>query len=195
MDGRKLPVLGIIHGTVREGRKGFSISEWVYQVAEQTKLFEVRLMDLKTIALPMMNEPKMPILKVYQYQHTKDWSFLIQSCDVFIFVTAEYNFGYPAVLRNAIEYLYQEWCFKPVRIVSYGGISGGLRAATKLKDDLLSLEMIPVKAATILPFFSKQLAEDGSFVPSDTNIKSSTNLVEELNKYYNAINYNMLAAK
>lgn len=83
-----------------------------------------------------MNEPHHPILRKYEHEHTKKWSAAIDGADAFIFVTGEYDYNYPAPLRNAIEYLAHEWQYKAAGIVSYGDISAGTRASNSLKADL-----------------------------------------------------------
>ncbi len=65
----------------------------------------------------------------YHQPHTQTWSQLISSHDAFIFITPQYNWGYPAALKNAIDYLFNEWKGKPALIVSYGGHGGGKAAA------------------------------------------------------------------
>jgi NAD(P)H-dependent FMN reductase len=84
--------------------------------------------DLAAINLPMADEPNHPRLRQYVHQHTRDWSALIDCADAVVFVTPEYNHGYPATVKNAIDFLYHRWAEKPVGFVSYGGISAGTRS-------------------------------------------------------------------
>ena len=94
------------------------------------------MLDLGEVNLPMMNEPNYPRLKKYEHEHTKKWSAKIEDADACVFVTSEYDFNYPAPLRNALEYLSEEWQFKAAGIVSYSGVSAGTRASNSLKSDL-----------------------------------------------------------
>src|ERR1700712_3830071 len=131
--------LKIISSTVRPGRKGPLMARWIAEIAKQHADFSVEVLDLGEINLPMMNEPHHPVMKKYEHEHTKQWSAKIDEADAFIFVTAEYDYNYPAPLRNALEYLYHEWNFKAAGIVSYGGVSAGTRAANSLKADLATM--------------------------------------------------------
>ncbi|GAB4044570.1 NADPH-dependent FMN reductase [Spirosoma jeollabukense] len=129
--------LKIISATTRPGRKGPLVAAWITAVAKKYPDFEVELLDLGEINLPMMDEPLHPRLRKYQHEHTRKWSATIDEADAFVIVTAEYNFGMPAPLKNALDYLFQEWAYKPVGIVSYGGVSGGTRGVQMLKQVLL----------------------------------------------------------
>ena len=135
--------LKIITSTTRPGRKGIAIAKWITGLSEQCGRFNAELLDLPLIGLPMMDEPNHPRLKQYQHEHTKKWSSLIDSADAFIIVLSEYNFGFPAPIKNALDYLFHEWRYKPVAFVSYGGISGGLRSTQMLKQVVTALNMMP----------------------------------------------------
>ena len=151
--------LKIISSSIRTGRKGPIVAAWIAEVARQHGSFEVEVLDLGEIRLPMMDEPHHPVLKKYEHEHTKKWSAAIDEADAFIFVTAEYDYNYPAPLRNALEYLVQEWAYKAAGIVSYGGVSAGTRAANSLKGDLASLKVVPLSEAVHLPFLPSTLMQ------------------------------------
>src|ERR1035437_6892933 len=172
--------LKIISSSVRLGRKGPLIAKWVTEKAKQHGAFAVELLDLGEINLPMMNEPLHPLLKKYQHEHTKKWSAVIEEADAFIFVTAEYDYNYPAPLRNAIEYLAHEWAYKPAGIVSYGGVSAGTRAANSLKSDLATMKMVPIQEGVNFPFFNKIINEKGEFIPNEISHKAADDLLKEL---------------
>src|SRR5690606_20059283 len=95
--------------------------------------FAVERVDLKEINLPLLDEPKHPRLGEYEHEHTKRWSATVTRADAFVFVTPEYDFGPPASLINALQYLVKEWAYKPVGLLSYGGVSAGLRSANALR--------------------------------------------------------------
>lgn len=100
--------------------------------------------DLSTWNLPMFNEPTIPSYVFspsgYVQTHTRAWSAEISKHSAFIFILPQYNWGYPAVLKNAIDYLFNEWKGKPAVIVSYGGHGGGM-AAEQLKQVLGAIGM------------------------------------------------------
>ena len=179
--------LKIISSTVRPGRKGPIVAAWILDVVKQYGNFEVELLDLGEINLPMMNEAKHPSLKQYEHEHTKNWSSLIDEADAFIFVTAEYDNNYPAPLRNALDYLVQEWAYKPAGIVSYGGISAGTRAALSLRADLAFFKTVPLTEAVNFPFFEQSINDQGVLVANDTSNKAAKKMLDELVKWTKAL--------
>jgi len=172
--------LKIISSSVRPGRKGPLVAQWITEKAKQHNSFETELLDLGEINLPMMNEAHHPRLKKYEHAHTKKWSATIEEADAFIFVTAEYDYNYPAPLRNAIEYLAHEWAYKAAGIVSYGGISAGTRAANSLKSDLATMKIVPIEDAVNFPFFSQLINDKGEFIPTEKSHKSADAMFKEL---------------
>lgn len=174
--------LKIIIASTRTGRKGPAVAKWITDLATADQRFAVAVLDLATINLPMMDEEQHPRLQQYAHQHTKDWSARIADADAFIFVMPEYNFGYTAPLKNALDYLFNEWAHKPVGLVSYGGISGGMRAVQLLKPVLVALRLTPAGDVPI-PFFNKLIDADGVFKPTDELAKSSAGMLNGLAKW------------
>jgi len=179
--------LKIISSTVRPGRKGPAVVRWITDFATQHGAFEVELLDLAEWNLPFMDEPNHPAMHQYGQQHTKNWSAVITEADAFIFVTAEYNFGYPSVLRNALEYLSQEWKYKAAGIVSYGGVSAGTRAANSLKGDLATLSVVPLAEAVNIPFFTQFINEAGQFEANTQSQKAAAQMLTELLRWTKAL--------
>lgn len=177
----------IIISTTRPGRKGPAIASWIAEKAKQRPAFDVEILDLAEINLPMMNESHHPRLKKYQHDHTKEWSEMVDSADAFIFVLAEYNHGITAPLKNAIDYLSQEWAYKPVGLVSYGGVAGGTRAVHMIKEIITTLKMVPLSEGVLIPFFQQYLNEDGDFVPSDITEESADIMLSELIRWTEAL--------
>jgi NAD(P)H-dependent FMN reductase len=138
----------------------------VQRLAEQHGGFDVELVDLVDVGLPVFDEPNHPRLQQYTHQHTRDWSATVARADAFVFVTPEYNHSFPAGLKNALDYLSREWADKPAGLVSYGGVSAGLRAATALKPVLAALRMVPVVEAVSVPFFTQFLTDEDEFLPN-----------------------------
>jgi len=158
--------LHTIIGSVRPGRIGLPVGQWIDGLAREDERFETTLVDLAEVNLPFLDEPEMPHLGRYTHDHTKSWSATIDAADAFIFVMPEYNGGVSPALKNALDFLSAEWKHKPVGLVSYGGISGGQRGAQMLKTSLLQLSLMPVPASVPIPFVSKMIGEDGSFEPT-----------------------------
>ncbi len=172
--------LKIISSSVRPGRKGPLIGAWITEIAKQNGGFNVEFIDLGEINLPMMNEAAHPRFKKYEHEHTKKWSAKIDEADALIFVTAEYDYNYPAPLRNAIEYLSQEWEYKACGLVSYGGVSGGTRAVNSLKADLSTMKMVPLMDMVNFPFFTQNINEKGEFIVNETSVKAANKMLTEL---------------
>lgn len=172
--------LKIITSTIRPGRKGPIMAQWMAEQARQNGNFEVEVLDLGEINLPLMNEPNHPRLKKYQFEHTKWWSAKIEEADAFVFVTAEYNYNYPAPLRNALDYLSQEWGYKAAGILSYGGISAGTRAANSLKSDLATFKITPLQESVHFPFFSQHINDQNDFEPGDIADKAAQAMLKQL---------------
>jgi NAD(P)H-dependent FMN reductase len=172
--------LKIIIASTRAGRKGPSIASWIFDHVQKEKEFSVELVDLKEINLPFLDEPNHPRFKQYQHDHTKQWSALIDSSDAFVFVTPEYNYGFPASLKNAIDFVFHEWSYKPVAFVSYGGPAAGTRSVQMLKQVVTSLKMMPILESVNISFFAKQIDENGIFTPTEQNIHAADAMVKEL---------------
>jgi NAD(P)H-dependent FMN reductase len=74
------------------------------------------------------------------------WAKKVAELDGFIFVTAEYNHGMPAALKNALDYAFREFNRKPAAYVGYGGV-GAARAVEQLRLVNVELEMVPLRAS------------------------------------------------
>lgn len=125
----------VIIASTRPVRVGPQIAAEVVKIMEQNPQINVEVTDLKELNLPFLDEPEMPSRGNYLHEHTKNWSGLVKASDAVVIVTCEYNWGYPASLKNAIDYLYSEWRKKPILLVSYGA-KGGPKASEQLRQVL-----------------------------------------------------------
>lgn len=175
------PLLQVIVGSTRPGRVGIHVADWFATAARQDGRFDVEVLDLAEIALPMFDEPNHPSMHKYTQPHTEAWSARVARGDAVVFVMPEYNWGVNPALKNAVDYLNEEWAYKAMATVSYGGVSAGLRAATALKTNVLPLRMIPIADAISIPFVA-QFVTDGTFVPNDVLRDSVAPLLSELLK-------------
>ncbi|MEO6453564.1 MAG: NAD(P)H-dependent oxidoreductase, partial [Ginsengibacter sp.] len=107
--------------------------------------------------------------------------------DAFVMVTAEYNYGYPAPLKNALDYLFAEWNYKPVAFVSYGGIAGGTRAVQQLKQVVTAQKMMPITEIVNIPFFTKYIDDKGIFNTDKILHQSADAMLAELVKWANGL--------
>jgi NAD(P)H-dependent FMN reductase len=174
------PRLLVVIASTRPGRVGLPVGRWFDAQARAHDAFEVEVADLQELDLPFMDEPNHPRLGQYTHQHTKDWSATVNRADAFAFVMPEYNYSLTAPLKNAIDFLHQEWLYKPVGLVSYGGVSGGTRAAQMVKQVVTTLKMTPLPEAVAIPFVAKLIDDDGEFVPNETIEQSAKAMLDEL---------------
>lgn len=177
-----MSTLKIIIASTRPGRIGLPVGNWMAEVAEAHGGFDqVEILDLAEIDLPFMNEPNHPRLRQYVHPHTVAWSRAVDSADAFVIVSPEYNFSMTAPLKNALDYLSAEWAYKPVGLVTYGGMSGGMRAAHNIRQVVSVLKMIPVPEAVALPMVIAQIV-DREFVPTDGNVAAAGVMLDEVVK-------------
>lgn len=174
-----MPTLRIVIASTRPGRVGLPVARWFESVARDHRGFDVEVTDLAELNLPFMDEPKHPRFGEYEHQHTKDWSATVASSDAFVFVHPEYNYGYNAPLKNAIDYLHAEWQHKPLGFVSYGGVAAGTRALQQLKQVVSALKMLPVTEAVNIPFVA-QFIDDGELRPNDVMQQAAVAMLDEL---------------
>ena len=174
-----MPTLTVIIGSTRPGRAGQPIGAWFAEHARAHGGFDVEVADLAEIGLPLLDEPSHPRLEQYTNQHTKDWSARIDRADAIVFVTPEYNYGYPATIKNAIDYLHREWRDKPAGFVSYGGVAAGTRAVQQLKQVVTTLRMVPVFDSVNIPFHT-QLINDGRFQANEVLEQAASAMLDEL---------------
>lgn len=158
--------LMVINGSVREGRIGGPIGEWVRSAVEADDRFELDYADLAEIGLPFMDEPNHPRMRQYQHPHTLAWSARVDAADGFLFVFPEYNHSYSPAIKNAIDYLHSEWVRKPVGFVNWGGNSGGTRAQAALRSVTSSLGMVLTRGNIEINFPHGHLV-DGVFEPNE----------------------------
>jgi NAD(P)H-dependent FMN reductase len=175
-----VPNLSIIIASTRPGRAGLPIGQWFIGRAEAHGAFAVNVIDLAELNLPFLDEPNHPRFRKYTKKHTKDWSATVAASDAFVFVTPEYNYGYPAPLKNAIDFLHYEWMYKPVGFVSYGGIAAGTRSVQQLKQVVTTLKMTPLFEAVNIPFHTKFIDDDGVVQDNEVMEKASDAMLEEL---------------
>ncbi|MFE0377187.1 NADPH-dependent FMN reductase [Streptomyces inhibens] len=169
----------IVVGSTRPGRAGLPISQWFVERARAHGGFDIILVDLAELDLPLLDEPNIPRLQQYTQHHTKEWSATVEASDAVVFVTPEYNFGYPATIKNAIDYLHQEWHHKPVGFVSYGGVAAGTRAVQQLKQVVTTLRMLPVFEGVNIPWHPQFIA-DGQFRGTEVMEQAVTAMLDEL---------------
>jgi NAD(P)H-dependent FMN reductase len=175
-----VPKLLIIIASTRPGRIGLPVAKWFVEQATAHGGFDVELVDLYELDLPLLDEPNHPRLRNYTRAHTHAWSETVDGADAFVFVTAEYNHSYTAALKNAIDYLHHEWRHKPLGFVSYGGVAAGTRAMQALKPVAIALALVPVVAAVNIPFVQQFQTDDGTIMGNDVMVDAAAAMLDEL---------------
>jgi NAD(P)H-dependent FMN reductase len=145
--------VAIVIGSTRPGRNGEAMAGWVYEIAAKRNDAEFELEDIKDYNLPLLDESVPPSMDQYSKAHTKLWAAKIDSFDAFVFVTPEYNHAPSAALKNAIDFLYQEWNNKAAGFVGYGS-AGGTRAVEQLRLIMAEVQIATVRAQVMLSLYT-----------------------------------------
>jgi NAD(P)H-dependent FMN reductase len=182
-----MPTLLIIIASTRPGRIGLPVANWFVERAAAHGGFQLDVVDLAELNLPLLDEPKHPRLRQYTQEHTRAWSATVEAADAIAMVTSEYNYGYPAALKNAIDYLHHEWRYKPVGFVSYGGVAAGTRAVQQLKQVVGGVSMMPVQAGVNIPFVRQFLGDDGTITGNDVMVEAVPAMLDELLRVQEAL--------
>ena len=141
--------LKIIIGSTRPDRFSEKVAEWFAEIAKKHEKFNVEVLDLRDYPMPFFEEPTSPsYMKLGDFKNdvVKKWGRKIEEGDAFVIVSPEYNHGYSAVLKNALDYVYAPWNNKPVAFVGYGGVGGG-RVVEQLREIAVELQMAPIRNA------------------------------------------------
>lgn len=154
--------IAVVVGSTREGRLGPVVARWFLSLAEERPL-EVDVVDLAEVKLPDTQARKPAFLGEYESPLVEAFSSRIAGADGYVIVTPEYNHGYPASLKHAVDSVYHEWKGKPVAFVSYGGVGGGIRAIEQLRLVFSELHTVTVRNTVSIPM--ARLAFDESGVP------------------------------
>jgi NAD(P)H-dependent FMN reductase len=135
--------IAVVIGSTRPTRICADVAHWARDQLAEGSAQDYEILDLADIDLPFLDEPLKAALHEYAHEHTRAWSRMVAGYDGFFFVFPQYNWGYPAVLKNALDYLYQEWRGKPASLLTYG-TRGGHLAADQLIQVLRGLRMEPL---------------------------------------------------
>jgi NAD(P)H-dependent FMN reductase len=138
------PKIAIIISTTRAARFGEKPAKWIHGIASQRDDMAVELVDLRDYPMPFFDEPASNAWVPSKNEAAQRWQKKVAEFDGYIFVTAEYNRGVSAVLKNAIDYAYPEWNRKPAAYVGYGSV-GGARAVEQLRLINIELQMAPMR--------------------------------------------------
>ena len=148
-----MTVISVIVGSTRQGRFSERPAQWIFQHLGKRGDVEARLLDLRDFPMPFFDQavpPASPGRPPYENEVVKKWTAAIGASDGFIFVTPEYNYGPPAVLKNAIDWVYPEWNRKAAAFVSYGGAMGS-RSVQQLRETAIEVQLAPIRSSVHIP--------------------------------------------
>ena len=177
----------VIIGSTRQNRFGDKPAKWIMEELKKKENFKAELIDLRDYQLPFFNEPMSPATSKGNYTNeaAKKWAQKVAEADGYIMVTPEYNHGYSAVLKNALDYVYAEWNNKPVAFVAYGSM-GGARAVEQLRGVAVELQMAQIRAAVHIPAFWTLLDGKGN-LKTETLQKAADTMFQQLEWWSTAL--------
>jgi NAD(P)H-dependent FMN reductase len=170
--------VAVIVGSTRDGRFAPTVADWfAARAAESHPEFDLDIVDLADADLPFtmtgFGQPRPPAVEALAPR--------LAAADAFVIVTPEYNHSFPAALKNAIDWYHSEWSRKPVAFISYGGVSGGLRAVQQLRHVFIELSAVPIRDTVSFHEYWNQFGEDRSWpLPSDARDTAVRTLLDQL---------------
>lgn len=170
--------IAIVIGSTRPGRKAEAVARWVHQLATARGDADYALVDIADFDLPLLDEPVPPSMHQYSKPHTLKWADTIAGFDGFVFVTPEYNHSTSGALKNALDFLYQEWNNKACGFVGYGS-AGGTRAVEHLRGIAAELQMASVRGQVQLSLFT-DFENFQVFKPAEMHQKPVAAMLDQL---------------
>lgn len=174
--------IGIILGSIREGRLGEQVAQWVFDAAKKSTPHEVTLIDLKTFNVPLLDTATIPgaANKQYDDENVTAWSQAIDACDAFIFVTPEYNHSVPGAMKNAFDSLGAEWAMKPVAFVGYSA-DGAIRAVEHWRQIVANFSMFDIRNQVGVSIFED--VTDGVLKPREQKNIDLENVISDISQF------------
>ncbi len=180
----------IILGSTREGRGSEKVAPWLLDEVKKIEGVDPEILDLRDYPMPFFNEVETPGYKSKPYSDPAvvKWTAKVAEGDAYIIIAPEYNHSMPAVLKNALDYVYQEWNNKPVGFVYYGSALGA-RSVEHLRGIAVELQMAPIRNALHMPYdilvaLGKGQSAHEVFAPYADRVKG---LVDQLAWWGNAL--------
>ena len=174
--------LAVIVGSVREGRFGPVVASWVAEQARSHGGFEVEVVDLADVELPLALPAMPPKLAGADYPRPAGMAALtaaLETADGFIVVTPEYNHSYPAALKAAIDWHFTQWAAKPVAFASYGGGAGGRHAVLHLENVFSELHAVTIRETVNFFMAEDPIGADGN-ARSGQSDEAASRLLDQL---------------
>ena len=175
------PKIGIVVGSTRPNRFADKPTQWIEKIARARGDIDVEVLDLRDYPLPFFDEAVSPAWGPSQNEVALKWQKKVAELDGFIFIAAEYNRGPTAVLKNAIDYAYNEWNKKAVTFVGYGGV-GAARAVEQLRLHAVEVQMAPTRTAVhiLMPDFLAVLQQGKKLEEFDHLNQGAQQMLDQL---------------
>jgi NAD(P)H-dependent FMN reductase len=177
----------VILGSTRQGRFGDKVADWFMQHAAARPDLSAELVDLADWPLPFFNSPVPPAMQESQDPQSVAWGEKVSAADAYVLVTPEYNHGYPAVLKNALDHVVRPWRQKPVGFVGYGGPGAGIRAVEQLRLVAVELEMIPLRQQVSIPNVYLAFGPDGTLTDPSGPDRQAAAVLDELARWSHSL--------
>jgi len=170
--------IAIIVGSTRPGRNSTAVAQWVKDQSAKRSDARFDILDIADFDLPVLDEPVPASFAQYSKPHTKAWAEAVAKYDGYVIVTPEYNHSTSGALKNALDYIYQEWNNKAVGFVSYGS-AGGVRAVEHLRGIAAELQMADVRAQVTFSLFT-DFVNFSEFRPDPRHEQEAETLFKQL---------------
>lgn len=182
------PKIGIIVGSTRANRFADKPTEWIAGIARAHTDLDFEVVDLRDYPMPFFDEATSLAWAPAKNPVALRWQEKVQSLDGFIVITAEYNHGPTAVLKNAFDYAFSEWNNKPIAFVGYGG-AGAARAVEQLRQIAIEVQMAPIRNAVhiLLPDFVAVLQQGKKIEEFEHLNQSATAMLDQLSWWARAL--------
>ena len=179
--GQPRPHILVILGSSREHRFGDTIARWFMRQTAERSDMTFELADLRDWQHGYYDRARPAAASDYEHDdEAKRWAAVVGRADGFVIISPEYNYGYPAVLKSALDSVYSVWNRKPVSFVTYGGWSGGVRAMQQLREVSIELQMAPVRSSVVMQFAPRLFNEDGELREPDMLERAAARLLDDL---------------
>lgn len=182
------PRIGIIIGSTRATRFADKPAEWIANIAREHAELDFEMVDLRDYPMPFFEEAASPAWAPSQNEVAQRWQKKVEGLDGYIFIAAEYNRGPTAVLKNAIDYAYNEWNNKPAAFVGYGGV-GAARAIEQLRLHAVEMQMAPIRAGVhiLMPDFVAVLQQGRKLEEFEHLNQSANAMLNQLSWWAHAL--------
>ncbi|WP_278261583.1 NAD(P)H-dependent oxidoreductase [Nocardia sp. AG03] len=173
--------LAVVIGSTRQGRFGPTVADWFIRQAAPRDTLAVDVVDTGQVELSST------FGAATDHPSLAEATDTLARADAFVVVTPEYNHSYPGTLKNLIDLHHTQWQAKPVGFVSYGGISGGLRAVEHLRPVFAELHAVTVRDSVVFPNPWGRFDESGALLDPDDAETAAATMLDQLTWWAEAL--------